>query len=114
MKKLTVLATTLLLSATAFAGSQTTYSEKNIKTDGFATKAAAYEAGFDAADALADASKSELRFKLSPSTDKSITDIQIDDTQITIEEFAQAQGEIAYRAIVNVDYHFDSRFNSND
>ncbi len=114
MKKLTVLAATVLMSATAFAGSQTSYSEANLVTDGYATKAAAYEAGFDYLDSLETASDAELRFTLAPASDKVISDIIVDDSQITIEEFSKTRGEVSYRAIVSVDYHFDSRINNND
>ncbi len=114
MKKLTVLAATILMSATAFAGTQSVYSETNLSTAGFASKAAAYEAGFDYVDALETASSSELQFKLAPIGEHSVSNIQLDDTIVTIEEFSKARGEISYRAIVNVDYHFDTRVNSKD
>ncbi|UGA55706.1 DUF3316 domain-containing protein [Vibrio sp. VB16] len=114
MKKLTVLAATLLMSATAFAGTQTVYSETNLSTAGFASKAAAYEAGFDYVDALETATNSELHFKLAPIGENSVSNIQLDDAIVTIEEFSEARGEISYRAIVNVDYHFDARDNNND
>ena len=114
MKKLTVLAATVLMSATAFAGTQTVYSETNLSTAGFASKAAAYEAGFDYVDALHTASHSELRFKLAPIDESVVSNIKLGDTVVSIEEFSEARGEISYRAIVNVDYQFDTRDNNND
>ncbi|MDV7106361.1 DUF3316 domain-containing protein [Vibrio sp. TH_r3] len=114
MKKLTVLAATALLSTTAFAGNHTVYSEANLQTDGFNSKAAAYQAGFDYSDALHTASGSELRFKLAPIGENVVSNITLDDTAVTIEEFSEARGEISYRAIVNVDYHFDARDSNND
>ncbi|WP_413285057.1 DUF3316 domain-containing protein [Vibrio sp. MA40-2] len=114
MKKLTVLATTLLMSATAFAGIQTVYSERNIATEGFDSKAAAYEAGFDYVETLETASNSELRFKLSPIGDNFVSNITLGDTVVTIEEFSEARGETSYRAIVNVGYQFEAQDNRND
>lgn len=114
MKNLTILAATVLMSASAFAGNQTVYSETNLLTAGFESKAAAYEAGFDTVDALDTASYSELHFKLAPIGESKVTNLKIDDTVVNIEEFSEARGEISYRAIVNVDYHFDSREGRND
>ena len=114
MKKLTVLAATLLISVTALAGTQTVYSEANLSTAGFSSKAAAYEAGFDYVDALEKASHSELRFKLAPIGENTVSNLKLDDTAVTIEEFSETRGEISYRAIVNVDYHFDARDNNNN
>ena len=114
MKKLTILAATALLSTTAFAGNQTVYSEANLHTDGFNSKAAAYQAGFDYVEALHTASGSEVRFKQAPIGENVVSNITLDDTAVSIEEFSEARGEISYRAIVNVDYHFDARDSNND
>lgn len=114
MKKLAILAATVLMSATAFAGNQTSYNNASKVTEDFETKAEAYEAGFNYVDTLAGASYSELRFQLSPPPNKTISSISVDDTQVTVEEFAKSRGEIAYRAVVNIDYHFIAHNNSND
>ncbi|MBW3696908.1 DUF3316 domain-containing protein [Vibrio sp. T187] len=114
MKKLTILAATLLISSTAFAGNQTSYNSTSQTTGTFATKAEAYDAGFNYVDSLANATNAQLNFQLLPVSANPISKITVDNTQVTIEEFAKTRGEIAYRAVVNVDYHFVERTKRND
>ncbi|WED27555.1 DUF3316 domain-containing protein [Vibrio sp. DW001] len=46
--------------------------------------------------------------------ENAVSNLTLDDTAVTIEEFSEACGEISYRAIVNVDCHFDARDNNID
>ena len=106
MKKLTILATALLISSSVFASSQVVHSDKNFSTDSFTDKSQAYDAGFNYLDNLKTLSDAELRQKLIVISQTPAHDIKIDNSQVSIEEFAQNRGEVAYRAVVNVNYHF--------
>jgi hypothetical protein len=53
--------------------------------------------------------KSQLLYKLPTYASNRVRDIAIDDTQVSVEEFAVTRGEIQYRAVVDVDYHFDAK-----
>ncbi|MEL0628877.1 DUF3316 domain-containing protein [Psychromonas aquatilis] len=108
MKTLTTLAATLLISTSAFAGTQIIHSDKNFNTEYFADKTAAYDAGFDYIDSLNDLSNSALKHKLAIITQNQVKDLNIDDSEVMIEEVAKKRGEVAYRAIINVDYHFST------
>jgi len=113
MKKLTTLAATLLISSSVFANTQVVHSEKNFNTDSFANKEQAYDAGFDYLDNLKDLSDSELRQKLLLISQTPATNIKIDNSKVFVEEFSPTRGEIAYRAVVDVDYHFTTRRDDN-
>ena len=106
MKKLMTLAATLLISSSVFASSQMVHSDKNFSTDAFTDKAQAYEAGFNYLDSLKTLSDAQLRQKLLVISQTPAHDIKIDGSKVSIQEFAQTRGEVAYRAVVNVDYHF--------
>ena len=106
MKKLTILAATLLISSSVFASSQVVHSDKNFSTDAFTDKAQAYEAGFNYLDSLNTLGDAELRQKLLVISQTPANNIKIDNSKVSIQEFAQKRGEVAYRAVVNVDYHF--------
>ena len=106
MKKLTTLLATLLISSSVFASSQVVHSDKNFSTDAFTDKAQAYEAGFNYLDSLKTLSDAELRQKLIVISQTPAHNIKIDDSKVSIQEFAQTRGQIAYRAVVDVDYHF--------
>ena len=106
MKKLTILAATLLISSSVFASSQVVHSDKNFSTDAFTDKAQAYEAGFNYLDSLKTLDDAELRQKLLVISQTPANNIKIDNSKVSIQEFAQKRGEVAYRAVVNVDYHF--------
>ena len=106
MKKLTTLLATLLISSSVFASSEVVHSDKNFSTDAFTDKAQAYEAGFTYLDSLKTLSDAELRQKLIVISQTPAHNIKIDGSKVSIQEFAQTRGQIAYRAIVDVDYHF--------
>ena len=106
MKKLTTLVATLLISSSVFASSQVVHSDKNFSTDAFTDKAQAYEAGFNYLDSLKTLGDAELRQKFLVISQTPAHNIKIDDSKVSIQEFAQTRGQVAYRAIVDVDYHF--------
>lgn len=112
MKKLTILAASLLISSSVFANTQTIRSDKSFSTEAFADKSAAYEAGFSYLDSLNDLSDSKLKHKLSVTSQSTANNFKIDKSKVSVEEFATNRGEVSYRALINVDYHFtaiDSR-----
>jgi len=106
MKKLTTLAATLLISTSVFANTQVMQSDKSFATDSFTDKSEAYQAGFDYLDSLKTLSDAQLKHKLLVSTRSPVTDISIEKSKVSVEEFAQNRGEIAYRAIIDVDYNY--------
>ena len=106
MKKLITIVGALLISSSVFAASQVVNSDKNFSTDAFTEKSQAYEAGFDYLDNLNSLSDVELTHKLLVISQSPVQDIKIDKSNVSIEEFAQTRGQIAYRAVINVDYHF--------
>lgn len=109
MKKVTTIAAAaLLLSSTAFAGTQTVYRDSHVVTDSFATKAQALDAAFDLVDNYKQLSPFQLKMKLPTFGDNTVNGVQIDNTEVTVEEFAQSRGNIQYRAVVNLDYHYQS------
>jgi len=109
MKKITTvsaIAATLLISSSAFAASQVVHSDKTFSTDAFTSKAAAYDAGFDYIDGLKELPVNELRHALTVFRNSPAQDLTIDKSKVTIEEFAQTRDQVAYRAVVDVDYHY--------
>ncbi|WP_166373371.1 DUF3316 domain-containing protein [Psychromonas sp. SA13A] len=110
---LTAVAATLLISSSAFAASQVVHSDKTFSTDAFTDKAAAYEAAFDYIDSLNKLPANELRQKLIVISETPANDIKIDNSKVTIQEFAQTRDQVAYRAVVDVDYHFTTLRSTN-
>ncbi len=108
MKKLITLAAGLLLTTSAFASTVTLHKDAKVFSADFATKTEAVSAGFDISEDLASMAQNDLRFTLPVSTQHRVDSIAIDQTEITIEEFARVRGEVQYRAIVDVDYHFNT------
>ncbi|WP_375748710.1 DUF3316 domain-containing protein [Vibrio sp. HN007] len=105
MKNLTILATALLVSTTAFAANDTFYDHRTIRTEGFSSQEQAYNSGFDMVESLNTMSDSQLRWNLSTSK-TSAHNIDVDKTEVTVEEFSKNRGEVLYRAAVDVDYHY--------
>lgn len=108
MKTLLTLTAGLLVASSAFASVQTSYNETSIFTQTFETKADAFNAGFDVTDSLSAMSQHQLRSELPLFADNAVRNIEIDATEVTVEEFAVARGDVQYRAIVDVNYHFDA------
>ena len=114
MKKLmTIAVTTLLISSAAYAGTQTVYSDTHIVTGGFATETEALNAGHDVVDNITHLSSAQLRNKLPTFGDNMVRGVTVDDTEITVEEFSKSRGEVQYRAVVDVEYHYKAH-ESND
>ena len=113
MKNFTILVATLLISSSVFASTQIIHSDKNFNTDAFTDKASAYEAGFDYVDQLKQLPENKLSHELVLISTTPTKDIKINNTNVSIEEFAQTRGQIAYRAIVNVDYNYTTKKNDN-
>lgn len=109
MKKIITLAAGLLVTSTTFASIHTTHSQTSVESAPYQTKEEALEAGFDITDSLQRLSVSQLRSELPIQTYSNVRDITIDDTQVSVEEFAVVRGDIQYRAVVDVDYHFEAK-----
>lgn len=108
MKKIIALTAGLLVASSAFASTHTSYSETTKVSPSFETKSEALQAGFDIADAIQDMSAHELRSELPTFAYTGVNKIAVDETQVAVEEFAVTRGNIQYRAIVDVNYHFNS------
>ncbi|WP_025565537.1 DUF3316 domain-containing protein [Psychromonas sp. SP041] len=113
MKKLITLAALLLISSSVFASLQVVHSDKNFSTEAFPNKSEAYEAGFTYLDNINNLSESELKHKLLVISQSTVHDVKINNSKVSIEEFAQARGEIVYRAVIDVDYQFTRLRNNN-
>ena len=74
-----------------------------IDDDGF------YNAGFDIADNLENVSQKELRNKFAIISQNRATNINITDKIVKTQELAKNRGDIKYRAIVKVNYNFETR-----
>ena len=106
MKKIITVVAALLISSSVFAASQVVHSDKNFTTETFTDKSQAYEAGFSYLENLNSLSQAQLRQKLILISETPAHSIKIDTSKVSVEEFAQTRGQIAYRALVDVDYHF--------
>ncbi len=102
-----IIAAGLLLTSSAFASTMTVNQQTSVDAGTFATKSAAYQAGFNLADSIKSMDKTALRKKLSLWTVDSADKLGVDNSNVVINEFATSQNNIQYRAIVNVDYHFN-------
>lgn len=112
MKKLALIFATLLMSSGVFAGSDMFYNNSHFKTDGFASQQQALDAGFDLVDTLNSMTASQQKMKLSV-LETSAHDLVIDRTKVNIQQFARTRGDIQYRAIVDVDYHYTAHVSDN-
>lgn len=108
MKKLVTVAAGLLLTTSAFASNVTLHQDAKLFSADFDSKAEALNAGYDLSEDVASLSQSELRRALPLVTANQVSDIVVDQTEVKIEEFARVRGEVKYRAIVDVDYHFNA------
>lgn len=114
MKKTILLATTLMLSSTVFAAVETEIGETRLRTEDFSSKQAAYDAGLAKAKELRDMTSTELTHELSLfSQHPEYNSLKISDIEVKVEEFAKESGNVAYRAIVNVDYQYKYRESGN-
>ena len=98
--------TTLLLSTSVFASTQTVNEERHFQTDSFTQKSQAYTAGFDYLESINGMSQKDLRNKLVAINPSPTDDIKIDDAKVYVHEYAENRDQIAYRAVVDVNYHY--------
>ncbi|WP_413283637.1 DUF3316 domain-containing protein [Vibrio sp. MA40-2] len=104
MKKIiTTAIAALLISSTAFAGAVT--STSTLKTASFDSKAQAYEAAFELADSINDKTDNQLQKDLHVLNGSGVS---VNNVEVNVEEFATDRNDIGYRAILEVNYSYDS------
>jgi hypothetical protein len=115
MKTLLAIATGLLVSTTAFAGSiETIHRDTQMVTDNFSTKQEALNAGFAMYENLEMASNRQLRRQLPTFADSVTGNISIDSAQVKVEEFAVSRNQTQFRAVVDVGYSYKARDSDNN
>ncbi len=102
MKKLIALTATLAVSTATFAA--TVGGDRDVFTEGYGSEAQAYDAGFDLLEEYKEMSSLELQSTLGINA----PGIELKGGTVVVEEFAQNRGEIQYRAIVDLDYVYQS------
>tara|TARA_Y100001956_G_scaffold56230_2_gene55251 strand:+ start:1367 stop:1711 length:345 start_codon:yes stop_codon:yes gene_type:complete len=112
MKKIILLAS-LVMSTSVFAATNTVQSDRTFSTDNYATKEQAYQAGFDLMNDFKQMSQNELENKLvTGSNDAIYNSIKLNDMNVAIKEFGNANGQIEYKAVVDVDFQYKHRDNN--
>ena len=114
MKKLIAITAGLLLTGSAFANTITLHKNANLSTASYATKAEAINAGYDITDQLANKDQNELRQEFRIVAQNHVRNITVTNTEIKTQEFAVARDDIQYRAIVKVNYNFETKDKNND
>ncbi|MFC1235264.1 DUF3316 domain-containing protein [Vibrio sp. F74] len=109
MKKLIAITAGLLFASSAFASVHTTYNETSVSTANFQTKAEAFDAGFDITDSLQAMTQNQLRSELPTIAESNVRNVALEGTEVKVEEVAVARGDVQYRAVIAVDYSFDSK-----
>lgn len=109
MNKFITVATGLLLSSSVLASDVTLHQGTEVSTASYNTRQEAINAGHDMAENLDAMTQNELRFQLPVNSYQNVKNISIDNSKVQVEEFAQVRGEVKYRAVVNVNYHFDAK-----
>ncbi|KMV30080.1 DUF3316 domain-containing protein [Photobacterium swingsii] len=111
MNKLLVALTTLLISCSTFAFSWDSKQENINLTAGVSdSREGAYQLGRQFASNIEQSSPKKLKRTLGIyEYGLKTNSIQIDDSQIEVDEFSTAQGDVKYRAVVNVGYSYDIR-----
>ncbi|MBY8086213.1 DUF3316 domain-containing protein [Vibrio fluvialis] len=114
MKKALVILTTMTLSAGAFASMGTTQQETTLTTDAYASKQQAYDAGFAKVNELKKMPSNELANELNVFDTKLVQNsMKVKDAEVKIEPFAKPDGQVQYRAVVDVDYQYTVRESKN-
>ncbi|SON52557.1 DUF3316 domain-containing protein [Vibrio tapetis] len=112
MKKLLIIAATALISSTAFASTNNLNGSTDIATDGYQTKDQAYSAGYSQVESVNKMNSQEQALKLGlVNTEIVYNSVGVDEMEVKVEEYSPERGIIAYRAIVNIDYHYSERDN---
>jgi len=114
MKKLMTIAAGLIFTGAAFANTVTVHKDARFLTADYATKTEALNAGYDIAENLNMVKQSQLPREFSIFSENPARNVVITNTEIKTEEFARTRNNIQYRAIVNVDYHFDTHESNDD
>lgn len=112
MKNLTLIATGLLISSTAFAQNITVHKETTLQTYATPSAEQAYEAGYNLIERVKAMPQNELRFTLPSFSDRMVKNIKVSDFEVKIEEFSKERGNTQYRAIVNVNYDYQAYENN--
>ncbi|MFM2587055.1 DUF3316 domain-containing protein [Vibrio sp. TBV020] len=113
MKKVVLLAS-MIMSASVFASTNTETSNTSFITDAYSTKQQAYDAAFDLMDEMKAMSNAELKTAL-PISENNIVypSLKIDEMTVQVEEFANNQGDIQYKAVLDIDYQYKYRESGN-
>ena len=99
----------ILLSSSVLASNITEHRNTQIVSADYATKAEAMDAGFDIANELSQLSPYQLRKELIVFSKGFPSNLEIKKTEVKTEEFALVRGQSQYRAIVKVNYQYDTR-----
>ncbi|WP_159650517.1 DUF3316 domain-containing protein [Vibrio atypicus] len=109
MKKIILLAS-LVMSTSVFAAIQTTMSNRTFETESYATKQQAYEAGMTLMEEFKTMPQEELKYKLVTGNQNVINpSIEVTDMNVVVGEYGNSQGQLQYKAIVDVDYQYKYR-----
>ncbi|MGF1750898.1 MULTISPECIES: DUF3316 domain-containing protein [Vibrio] len=110
MNKLALITASLVLSSTAMATTTSLVGDVDLHSEGFSTKQQAYDAGFQMVNDLKAMPSTDLVYKLRVHEgDLLRNSVQVDDAQVTVQEYAENRGEIKYRAIIDVEYSYKER-----
>ena len=117
--KSAAISTLMLLSTTAFAGQYVStpgnyvqrLNSSTLDTQTVKSKSEAYQVGLKKLKQLYSSPSKELFYTLRvPSTEANINSIHVNDGgYVTVEEMMNANGEVLYRGVLNVSYHFAER-----
>jgi len=99
----------ILLTSSAFASTITLDRNAQIVSADYPTKVEAINAGLDIAKNLSELSQNELRKEFVIISNGLPRNLEIQKTEVQTEEFALVRGETQYRAIVKVNYRYDTR-----
>lgn len=105
MKKALVLVAGLVASSMSFADTSTTYNDMHLYSATFATKAEAYKAGFDIKENVVSMDSSKLKNTLM-TTGNNVHNVKLGSTKVAVEEFANNDNQVVYRAAVDVNYSY--------
>ncbi|WCE30246.1 DUF3316 domain-containing protein [Vibrio sp. SCSIO 43137] len=114
MKKLIAITAGCLITFGAFAGSiETIHRDASLTTDTFSSKSEALNAGFNMYESLESASNRQLKDKLPTFADDITGGISIDSAKVRVEEIPLSRGDVRYRAVVDVNYQYETYGNDN-
>ncbi|MDD9179718.1 MULTISPECIES: DUF3316 domain-containing protein [Aliivibrio] len=115
MKKLAIIASTLVMSSTVFAGIHTLTTNSTIKSEGYQSEAQALDAGYSIMDELNSESPYTLSQNIQTTNDYLLKNsTKIRDMEVEVEKYSRTRGEVEYRVIVDVDYEYKVRKDRRD